>query len=196
MSASVNYEGAQELFIDAHSLATPLIATLLKLYGEEIFEVDPLEIFSRVHEDFNVWISEEGENRIQAILIALSTDEFYHRPEVFKAVCGSLYSGDINDLISVDFEDLTMTEILWAIFEVQLLRGDRDLETDEVIDIDFVPQIHRFMARILNNEAGEHTTYSEDVEDMKRKMIQQLMMVGLHSEAEVLDLPRITQASA
>jgi hypothetical protein len=86
--------------------------------------MDPAELWAGLHDRFGVWISEGGENKLNALFMALQGDLFYRDVEVFQAVCGSLLDGDLGDLIELEFADLTVPEIMWGIAEVEIARQE------------------------------------------------------------------------
>jgi hypothetical protein len=72
---SFSRETAAELFRDSGTLGTVILVILLTAYGEEIFELDPLELYARIKDDFRCTLTEEGENRLNAIMLSLTSDD-------------------------------------------------------------------------------------------------------------------------
>lgn len=172
---------AAELFRDSDTLGTVILVILLLQYDVDIFEQDPLEIYARINEDFHATLSEEGENRLNALLLALQTDDFYDDPLVFRSIASALYDGDLGDMVSGTLDDLTIPEILWAIYEVGLLRDEN--EQDE-----FSPAVQRVIDEELANEAEEQDLddpeavlpyYERFIEHMKKTLHEQLAKLGL-----------------
>lgn len=175
-----NRETAADLFRDPETCGSVILIILLATYGEEIFDLDPLEIYVRIQEDFHATLTEEGENKLNAIMMALSTNAFYEDPLAFRSISSALYDGDIGDLVEGSLEDLTIPEILWAVYEVGLLR-------DETEETEFSPAVQRVMEEEMSNEAEEMDIeeaevvphYERFVEEMKMELHQQLRKIGL-----------------
>ena len=113
-------------------MATPLLAIVLTAYGDEIFgdeakgiePIDPIELYARIEEDFRAQLTEAGENRLQALMMAVATDGFYEDPLVFTSVAKALAVGDMGDLPDGIMEEVTLPEAVWAVYEVALNRDD------------------------------------------------------------------------
>jgi hypothetical protein len=130
------------LLSDDGTLATVAHIIALSAYGPEIYELDPLEILLRLEEDFNVHVTDPVENKLKAILLATATDLFYENPEAFRSISETLTNGDPGiDLL----DTLTLPEAGWAMFEVNLNHGPRDLE----------PGVQRLLEHVINSEASE-----------------------------------------
>ena len=77
VKSSLNKEGVFELLRDPETYANVLLAVCLINYGNETFKVEPLTLFQWLKEDFGTELHEDNENKLQAILIALTTDYFF-----------------------------------------------------------------------------------------------------------------------
>jgi hypothetical protein len=149
----LNEDAARALLDDPDARATALHGLLLVAFGEQLYgseELDPmdsLEIFAGLEERFNVSLTEEVENKIQALLLAMSTDGFYEDPNVFIAVAESLLDGDLGDLPTGGSSGLSQMEILWAIYEVAVNRDDNVP--------DFSPAVQEMIDRLVVDEAQE-----------------------------------------
>ena len=177
----MNTDYVAELLRNPDTAGTVLLTILLRTYGEDIFDVDPVELYVRIQEDFRTTMSEEGENRLNALIMALSSNAFYEDPDVFRAVAAALYDGDLGDLINGTIDDITLPEILWAIYEVGLLREDEE-------DPEFAPAVQRIIDEEIAQAAEEADLdnpdsvvpyYERFVEDMKEDMLQQLRRLGV-----------------
>lgn len=88
---------------------------------------DPAEIWAALHDRFDTWISEEGQNKLNAIILALQGDLFYRDTDVFTAVVSALPDGDIADLIEGEIApDITLSDVLWAMMELDIATGHDD----------------------------------------------------------------------
>jgi hypothetical protein len=166
---------ARELLEGTDTFATVIHAILIAAYGEAIYSMDPLELYAQVKEDFDAVIHEEGENRINAIMTALTSDLVYQDPEAFSAVAEALNSGDIGDAIGGMFDDLTMPEVVWALYELQLNREDEE---------PFSPAVKQLIDRTIAEENSERGSAHVDefMDDQKTELHAQFAKLGVPAE--------------
>jgi hypothetical protein len=181
---------AADFLADTETTATVLHMIMLAAYGDELHgnpeagvePMDPVECWVRVSEDFRVSVPESNENKINALMLALSTNAFYDDPVAFVSICNALYSGDLGDLVDGVMEDLTMPEMLWGIYEVELNRGDYQ---------DFVPSIDSFINEVITNEAEDNEEleveevvpyYESFVKEMRDDMLIQMRTLGVEEK--------------
>lgn len=130
------------LLSDSACLATVLHVICLAKYGEEIYQLDPLELYLRLEEDFGVRLPEECENRLNAILLATSTDIFYQNAEAFRGISNTLTDGDPG----LDYlESPTLAEMTWALYEVDVNHGEMAISKE----------CERLIAAAMDNEADD-----------------------------------------
>ncbi len=176
-------EAAASLLRESGTLATPLLAICMAAYGDDVFgdadkgieAVDPIELFARLEEDFRAELPEAVENRIQALMMAISTDAFYEDPLVFSSVAAALADGDLGSMPDGILEDLTIPEAMWAIYEVGHCRDD---------DVALGPQVLQELDAIIRSEAeelgGEVLPHFERfMHDQKLDLASQLAVIGL-----------------
>jgi len=178
---------AADLLADTETTATVLHMIILAAYGDEVYgsleygieAADPLELWLRIKEDFSVNVPESNENKVNALMLALSTEAFYDDPLAFISISNALYSGDLGDLVNGALEDLTMPEMLWGIYEVELNRGDSE---------GFAISIDRLIDEIINNEAEDNEEleetevvpyYEKFVAEMRDDMLIQMRLLGV-----------------
>lgn len=178
---------AGDILADTESTATVLHMILLAAYGDELHgnadlgiePMDPVEVWVRVKEDFHTEVPEENENKINALVMALSTDAFYDDPLAFNSICNALYSGDLGDLVNGYIEDLSVSEMLWGIYEVELNRGDSQ---------DFAPAVDAFIEETISQEAAYNEEleaaevvpyYEKFVAEMRDDLMVQLKMLNV-----------------
>ncbi len=181
---------AADFLADPDTTATVIHMIMLAAYGDELHgdpqagiePMDPVECWIRVQEDFNVTVPESSENKLNALMLALSTNAFYEDPVAFVSICNSLYAGDLGDLVDGVMEDLTMPELLWGIYEVELNRGDSQ---------DFVPSIDYIINEVIKNEAQDNEDlevtevvpyYESFVKEMRDDMLVQMKTLGVADE--------------
>lgn len=121
----INKKAVADALVNPETFATVLHAVLLTFYGEDIYELPSTELYMRLKEDFGAKPCEEAENKIQAILLATDTDDFYEDPTVFRHVTLTLLGGDPS---FESFSQLSVPEVFWAVYEVtELNHGEAEL---------------------------------------------------------------------
>lgn len=182
---------AADFLADTETTATVLHMIILAAYGDEVYgsvengveQADPVELWLRIKEDFSVTVPESNENKVNALMLALSTDAFYEDPLAFISICNALYSGDLGDLVDGMLEDLTIPEMLWGIYEVELNRGESR---------GFILQIDKLMDEIIQNEAEDNEELEEEqvvpyyerfVQEMRDDMLIQMRILGVDETA-------------
>ena len=178
---------AAELLRDSSTLATVIHLIVLSAYGEELYgdpergiePMDPIELYARIQEDFSAQLTEEGENRLNGLMMAVSTDGFYEDPLVFTSVAHALFSGDLGDLVDGAIEDLDVPNMLWAIYEVAANRDD---------DNEFSPPVAKLQEEVINSDIegsddpeGEPPQYEVEVTKMHTRLLEQLHSLGVDS---------------
>jgi hypothetical protein len=168
-------EVARKLLEGEDTFATVLHVILLASYGEDFYHADPLEVYSRVQEDFGAVIPEEGENRLNALLMAITTDAFYQSAQAFESISTSLHSGDIGDEVEGVFDSMTLPEALWGLYEVKLNREDEST---------LAPEVDELVIRTIADEGSEQgMDYVEQhLESMKVDLHTQLSELGVPGE--------------
>lgn len=178
---------AADILGDTETTATVLHLILLAAYGDELHgdpeagidPMDPVEYWVRVNEDFRVVVPESNENKINALMLALSTEAFHEDPLAFISVCNALYSGELGDIVDGVLEDLTICEMLWGIYEVELNRGDTE---------DFAPAIDSIIDETIRNEADDKEDLEEEevvpyyesfVAEQRDTMLTQMKVLGV-----------------
>ena len=163
---------------DPETLGTVLHAIILKTYGEEVNEIDPVELFLRLEEDFGAQPCIEAENRIQAILLATTTDSFYQVPDAFTSICDTLVNGDPG---MEQLEPLTLAEVIWGVYEVELNHPGAEMSK----------QVHALVQEVTNEEAEEAGDYAyifQFLQEQRDKLKHQLEKVGFKD----IHLPPVT----
>ena len=154
--------------LDDATFATVLHVICLASFGEDIYEVDPIELYARLQDTFGAQLSETNEQKLQAILLATSTDAFYEDERAFMACCSSLLGGDPG---FEGLDDLTVAEIFWALYEVELNHGENEVS----------PAIRSIIAREVEEEADDSTGSIEELRPnavLKELAAQRKILVG------------------
>lgn len=146
-------EAVYKALEDPDTFATVLLTICLIQYGEDTFKVDPLVLFAWLEEDFGLELNEDNQNKLNAIITALTTDYFYNDLQTFKAICKTLTSGDPGIVeTDLDADEVTVPEILWGIYEVSLCNDDEVVNTYK-----FNSVIKSFINVVLKNEPMDQT---------------------------------------
>jgi hypothetical protein len=165
---------------DPNTLATTVHIILLSSYGEAIYDTDPIDLYLRLEEDFGVKPTEEIENRINAILMATSTDLFFNDPQAFTAVCETILNGDPGlDVL----DPLTLPEIMWGIYEVELNRTPAHMSKS----------VERIIHEAMETEAGDPETedlFGSDSYGYLMRFLEEQREV-LRTQLENLGLPAV-----
>lgn len=178
MAASAKFpvDAVAKALNDSATFATILHLVFLTTYGEEVYELDPLELYARIQSDYGAIMPEELENKWNAIHLAVTTDGFYSDPEAFTAICNSLYEGEAISMDGLD-NDLSLPEILWAVYETGL-----NVDTPP----DFTPAVDAVIALHLDDEAPDIQVatnlppyYEAFIDDMKVDLQTQLLQLGM-----------------
>ena len=173
----LNKEEATKALSDDSTFATVAHAICILTFGETLYEMDPLDIFMSLQEEYGIELSDAVSERIQAIMLATSTDAFYDDPEAFRAIANTLLEGDAGFLM---MDDLSIPEILWAVYEVGINHGDRD----------FAPAVERLINKEIENEGIEQVDELEEaeqipyfdqaIEELRDTLMSQLNAIGLN----------------
>lgn len=181
----LNREACAELIRDPETLTLPLMTILLSAYGENLFEVDSVELYTDIEEDFRASLTLEGENRIQAAILAMTTDLFYTDPLTTRSVSLAFYEGDLGDLVNGVLEEVELPEIIWTAYELGLLRED-DEEFSPPVQA-FIDDLVKGVADEMDMETGEVLPhYVTVLEVQKRDLREQMGKLGF-SDLELPD---------
>lgn len=114
--AKINYGAAVE---STETLAVVLDRLLASLYGDEWLEWDPTTIYLELKDDLEADPSSETMDRISALLVLKTSDEFFTRADAFSSIVNTLASGLPSFNI---FDPVTAEEAAWALTEAAFIR--------------------------------------------------------------------------
>ena len=186
IKTELNKQGVFEALQNPDTYATVLLAICLINYGNETFRVEPLVLFQWLKDDFGTELHEDNENKLQAILIALTTDYFFTDLEVFQNICKTLESGD-PDIMEHNFmtDPATIPEVMWGIYEVALN------SEDQVVDnLPFSKQVDNFISNVLDDDVDDVDDSSQIneqsyiIQNNVAEMKEQFKFIG------ILDIPK------
>ena len=139
---------------------------------EGIDPLDPAEMWAELNTRYGTWVTEEGENRLNALISGLRGGMFWRDLDVFMAVCTALLDGDLGDLITTGFEELTSAELMWAILEMGLAWDSDDTP-------EFSRDIRQFVEDVLSQEQEDQDANSQEVEKSYLLMLDQMHDLGV-----------------
>lgn len=155
-------KAAEELLKNDSTFAFVLIAILLDQYGEDVFGWETELIYANVNDDFGVELPEENETKINAAIATLTMDLPLISIPVFVATTFSFNEGDIGD----EDEEPNVCQILWALYEMALLRG----ESIDEIQAQLSNSVVRYLNDIIDGEAEDREMEAiEDAGDKRDK---------------------------
>lgn len=174
----LNKENIYTLLQDSGTYAFTLLTICLISYGDATFKVDPLVLFQSLKDDFKAELCEENQNKLSAILTALTTNFFFSDLSVFKAICETLTEGDPG-VFDPGFDEPTTVEVLWGMYEVNLAYDEKKEDYSE--------SIKKFVESTMQNDVedyeesglAEGETYQEAIYDNVAELKQQLIDIGL-----------------
>lgn len=175
---------------DPSTYAFTLLTIALWAFGDEVLgdpeagveAMDSSELWSGLNDVFGTWVTEEGENKLNALILGLQGDLFYRDVEVFSAVAQALFDGDLGDLINGTFDELSAVEIMWAVLEVELARQDEDGPPK------FSDGIVELINQVMRVEQEDHDEDTQVVRMEYYSLLDQLRDIGVPTGAlRILD---------
>jgi len=128
------------------AFATSLLAICLDEYGTEIFDYEPESLWMALSETFNIKVPRINKDKLQAMLVAYTTDLPFISVEMFTNICNVLSGSEAN---FYKWDALTPEEIIWGIYEL-LLNVGIDRETGEGAP-EFSHEVRLYMGVVLKN---------------------------------------------
>ena len=139
---------------------------------EGVEQMDPAEMWAELNSRYGTWVTEEGENKLNAIITGLADGSFWRDVDVFMAVATALFDGDLGDILDVGFEDLSATEIMWAILEMGLA-----WDSDEVPE--FSLDVQQYVNSVMSYEQEEQEQNMLEVDQAYMAMLDQMRELGI-----------------
>ena len=173
---------------DAEAPAIVLFAIVMAAYGREMYSEDPSEapwdpvtLWHHLREDFDTEVAVEAENKINAMRTAIETDLFYLDVQALEAITMGIVHGSIDDAILGESADISTVEIMAAIFEIELVRGDSHPV--------YSRGVASFIAGVMESDVDEdesgHDTADSFLILHKHEVLEWFQKIGV--KAEVLE---------
>lgn len=176
----LNKKEVYKLLTDEETFGSVIFTICLFKYNTDLFEEDIMEILIRIKEDFGVDnMPEENENKLQALITAFVSPFFYEEPEVFSAVCKTLFLGD-PDLAEFGMDNPTLLECLWGMYEVNLISQDGEEFGYRVINLinEIISNEILVFGEDTPNEIGLVEQIDLIFEERKEQLKEQLALAG------------------
>ena len=137
----------QTVLGDEDAFATSLLTIVLDTYGTAVLEWEPDTLWMGIAEDFGVTLPAVNRDKIQALLLVLTTNQPLVSVEAFNYVCNVLSGTEANFR---SWDPLSPEEALWGIYEMMLHIGiDRAPKEPPP---EFSHEIRRYLGVILRDE--------------------------------------------
>jgi hypothetical protein len=178
---TIDRKEASRLLADDSTFGT--IAHILAFleYGESMYEMEPTELFANLEDDFKTTLADDVVQKLQAILLATTTDAFFQDPESFRHIANTLLEGEPGFL---GMDNLTVAEILWAAYEVSLNHPGAE----------FTPAVEKLIDSEIKDEgqdledlddAQDSPAFDAVIKNIREDFAAQMSKLGL----PVVDLP-------
>jgi hypothetical protein len=185
MSAVAQSLDKKEIFKALESrdtYGTVLHAICLVHFGEELYNMDAVEIYAQLEEEFGIWPHEDNESKIMVMITMFTTPYFFTDLTMFKITCRTLTTGDIG-LTGLGIDDTTLLEVLWGVYEAGV----------NVHPVEFSDQINEYINDMIgleqadNDESREDilTHYERELAVMAGELRSQLQLVGFQDMPEM-----------
>lgn len=115
MAITVREAKIKQVLEDPNSFGTCLMAVLLDQYGAECFEWEAETLLMQLKDDFKAELPDINRDKIFALTVAYTTNQFHVSLEIFMNTCKALCN-EQPDFST--FEPLTPEEIAWGVTEV------------------------------------------------------------------------------
>lgn len=175
---------AGALLEDPDTSATTLMVLALHALGDRLLgdheadipPVDPVLRWTDMNAFYGANITEAGENRLNALILAVTSDAFEVSPDAFVSVALALDSGDLGDMLDGVFEKPDLKEAAWAVTEVALNTGHVPDLSEQVLDM--------LLEEAQEEDEGEdkHDNEKEHVRSRIAKIEQELLSLGAPPE--------------
>lgn len=118
------------IFEDENTFASTMVIALTDAVGNvDWFNWDIDAVRMEIQDRFDAKLPQENMDKIQALVLALTTNQFYVSLEAFVGVCNSLAGGGADFRT---FDPADVEEMCWAVTEVLLNDHGHELPLDQV----------------------------------------------------------------
>lgn len=192
-------EETKKLLRSPDTFAFVLMSILITKYDTQFLEEeDSSALFLDIKEDFGVKLPEENENRINAAIQVLISDLPLISFPVFRSCALAFAEGQIGDEDDREDEELNTCELLWALYEISLLKGESVEEVQNSLSEEVVEKLNDVIDSEAEDEEDEDETKAEGIADINEvardpyyrryvkasmeALVRQLDRLGVHPE--------------
>lgn len=100
--------------------ASVLLVIVLRKYGPGCFDMDPSLLRQDIEDDFKIQLTDLQQDKLQAAITVVSTDQFESHWEVFETCC-HLFNNQPDDFES--FDPLEAEDVALALAEVDIIKN-------------------------------------------------------------------------
>jgi len=133
----------KQMLEDRETFATVLLAILIDRYGTEMFEWEPETLKLEINDDFNATLPRVNSDKIWALIVAMTTNQFYLSIEIYRATCDALMGRDPDFAM---FSPSDPEELAWGVTEVIL----NDPPDPKLGNNEFSHEVSRYTGLILS----------------------------------------------
>jgi hypothetical protein len=136
----------RSIFEAGDSIGTPMLVALMDDLGSvEFFDWEPESLRMEIQDRYDAKLPPENMDKLQALIMALTTNQFYVSLEAFINICNAL-AGEGSDFESFDPADVD--EMAWAVAEVLLLDPPEDGDATSL----FSQEVRHYIAEKAKDE--------------------------------------------
>lgn len=172
---TLDQKGIRELLRDRNTYGTVLHIITYMLFGDELYELDSVELYKRISEVIGEFMPEENESKLQAIMTITTTDLFYKKPDVFSVIAQTLINGDPG-ITEAEVDTPSLSEVVWALYEAELNREEFPLSPSVVVFIDKIAESEGFDYEDTEQDSAY---YMDIVVENVSEMADQLKKAGI-----------------
>jgi len=107
----------KDVLENKESFGTALMAVLIDQYSTDFFDWDPKALYMQIMDDFHVDTPDINKDKIGAMLVSLTTNQFFQNSDMFASICKALSSSGVDFGV---FSPATPEEMSWGVTEVLL----------------------------------------------------------------------------
>lgn len=161
-------KATRELLKDDSTYASVLFAIVLSFIQDDenqnLADIEIEELLQDLEEEFKCDIPEENENKINAAITAFTTDLFWQRFNVTKAITMAFEDGDIGGIAKGEDEEIEACPLLWATLEVGIINGMSFIESLG----EFSTTVTNEINKILDSEAEDTEAEADELEEVSQ----------------------------
>ena len=130
---------------DKGSFATVLLAVLIDEYSTDFFDWDPKALYMQIEEDMHAKVPDLNRDKIGALMLAMTTNQFFQNSDIFANVCRALSHSEAD---FSTFSPLTPEEMSWGVMEV-IVNNPPDPERG---NSEFSSEVSSFVGMLLTQQ--------------------------------------------